>query len=286
MSKKKSSKDVSGKGLTKAQIQGVALVLQDSIKVKKDDILKDMENELSQDITIVRSEAKTLIKQKILENSDNVIHQCTRKFCELYESCNVGQFKDRYALLQIRWNEWIKDCLICETSENILMIPPNISQRSGNTEPCISTQFESSGVSGVLHAICAAFFHCASKVVKSVKPGKRNEPVPPKLDADSLDSLLAFSGACMHLVCKKSCGQTKFLIKQLKMTKSMKCAYREYGVLSPGMELLPTIPVRSLNPYLTFLNGCIQESCTECALKLYGSDFIKVTSLYITYITK
>ena len=56
----------------------------------------------------------------------------------------------------------------------------------------------------------------------------------------------------------------------------MKQCHRKYGVLSPGTESLPTIPVRALNQYMVFLSRCIQESCTENTIQLYGHDLVTV----------
>lgn len=57
----------------------------------------------------------------------------------------------------------------------------------------------------------------------------------------------------------------------------MKQEFSRYGILAPGSSALPTIPVRCLNEYVLFLNRCIQEGCTQEALRLYNKEFVKVT---------
>ena len=263
---------ISARYLTKKQVSTISAILADVMEQSKIDIGKTIDTKLSEDITITRCDTKVWIKTIFMENMDDLLKQCTETFCNMYHDCNVGTYKDKYALLQIRWGEWISKSLGCGTKENHAMIPDPVSSRTNTT----GNGFESAHVSCVIHALCMTFFQSASDIVKSVKPNNRQNPATPVLQNDSLDQVLIFSGACMYLIWKKSCKDTKRLVHNLIMTNDMKQFYRKYGVLSPGTESLPTIPVRALNQYIVFLNRCIQESCTENALQLYGHDFVKV----------
>ena len=228
----------------------------------KIDIGKTIETKLSEDITITPCDTKVWIKTIFMENMDDLLKQCTETFCNVYHDWNVGNNKEKYALLQIRWGEWISMSLVCGTKENHAMIPDPVSSRTNTT----GNGFESAHVSCVIHALCMAFFQSASDIVKSVKPNNRQNPATPVLQNDSLDQVLMFPGACMYLICKKSCKDTKRLVHNWIMTNDMKQCHKKYGVLSPGTESLPTIPVRALNQYIVFLNRCIQESCMDMTL--------------------
>ena len=170
--------------LTKKQVSRIPAILADT--------------KLSEDITITRCDTKVWIKTVFMENMDDWLVQCTETFCNMYHDCNVSNYKDKYALLQIRWGEWISKSLVSGKKENHAMIPDPVSSRT-NT---IGNGFESAHVSCVIHALCMAFFQSASDIVRSVKPNNRQNSETPVLQNDSLDQVLFFSGACMYLIWK------------------------------------------------------------------------------------
>ena len=180
---------------------------------------------------------------------DDRLKQCTETFCNMYHDCNVSNYKGKYALLQIRWGEWISKSLVSGTKENHAMTPDPVSSRTNTT----GNGSESAHVSCVIHVLCMAFFQSASDIVKSVKPNNRQNPATPVLQNDSLGQILFFFW-CMYVFnLEKTCKDTKGLVHNLIMTNDMTQCYRKYGVLSPGTESLPTIPVRALNQYIVFL---------------------------------
>ena len=66
---------------------------------------------------ITPCDTKIWIKTIFMDNMDDLLKQCTETFCNMYLDCNVGNYKDKYALLQIRWGEWISKSLVCGTKE-------------------------------------------------------------------------------------------------------------------------------------------------------------------------
>ena len=218
----------------------------------KIDIGKTIDTKLSEDITITRCDTKVWIKTIFMENMDDRLKQCIETFCNMYHDCNVGNYKDKYALLQIRWGERISKSLVSGTKENHAMIPDPVSSRTNTT----GNKFESAHVSCVIDALCMVVFQSASDIVKSVKPNNGQNPATLVPQNDSLDQVLFFSGAYMYSMWKKLARtqNTKGSIHNLIMTNNIKQCYRKYGVLSPGRDSLPTIPVRALNQYIVFLN--------------------------------
>ena len=260
------------KALSKPQITEISRALQSALNSNMTKLKADVLNIVNEDLTLQCDERQSVLG--IITRSDELIAACGEKFLSLFVLNAHGNFKDRYALLQIQWSEWVASCLICGSQENIAIIPDCLSCRhvQGN-EPLE----ESGHVSAVLHSVTTAYFQCACKSVMSLKPSSPYHPVVvPNTPFDTIDSILGFAGACMRLVYKKSNAQTQLLIKYLQMSSSAKAAYTEYGVLQPGTATHKTLPVRCLNKYLQLLNDCIKESCTENALKLYQKSFIKV----------
>ena len=160
----------------------------------KNDIAKTTDTKLSKDITITHCDTKVLIKTIFMENMDDRLKQCIGTFCNMYHDCNVGNYKDKYALLQIRWGEWISKSLVSGTKENHAMIPDLVSSRTNTT----GNKFESAHVCCVIDALCMAVFRSASDIVKSVKPNNRQNPATPVLQNDSLDQVLIFFW-CMYV---------------------------------------------------------------------------------------
>ena len=89
------------KGMTKDQIKNIVAMLKGSILDKKDEISSDIENYLLQDVAIMRPVSKLHVKHVYMENSGYIIEQCVDKLCQLYQICNFGPIKDKYALLQV-----------------------------------------------------------------------------------------------------------------------------------------------------------------------------------------
>ena len=183
MSQGSKKSPISDRYLTKKQVSTISAILADVMEQSKIDIGKTIDTKLSEDITITRCDTKVWIKTIFMENMDELLKQCTKTICNMYHDCNVGNYKDKYALLQIRWGEWTSKSLVCGTKENHAMIPDPVSSRTNTT----GNGFESAHVSCVIHALCMAFFQSASDIVKSVKPNNRQNPATPILQNDSLD---------------------------------------------------------------------------------------------------
>lgn len=172
-------KKVTSKGMSKQQVTAISLRLRKYINDNSQQVLKEMDELLAKDI-IIGTDERSQIRLQIY-NHVNIVETCCDMFCKLYESCNVGPFKDRFSLLQIYWSEWVGKCLLCTSEENVLMVPDSIScSKSG-------AQQEQLDLSAVLHAIhvCMSFFESASKTVRTLKPERQNDPVLPSLTAQT-----------------------------------------------------------------------------------------------------
>ena len=268
MSKRKKVKKTT-KSMTKDQVQDVILDLshefeQESVMISK------IEKILQDDATLGNIDDANSVIGQILDSSTTSYFCST--FISLFEQSSLANPKDRFAMLQIHWNKFLRQCIVCNTAENNLVIPPTISVRNR------ALQQEDHATRVVVHAIGAAFLQLVCKMIKNRKPVNQSSPVVPQ-KCDSLDSILGFAGACMRLVFKKADKETRLLIKYLQMTDKMKTVYTDIGVLSPGTSLHKTLPVRALNKYLLFLNDCLQESCSKKALLLYKKKFVKVRQI-------
>jgi len=168
MNLSKATKKVSCKGMSKKQIENISIELKMDIQRKQEDILKDIRDGLAKDITIERSSDKLQIKEHFMDSGVNFVNCCTNKFVELYESGNTGNFKDKYALLQIRWLEWIKECLICNSVENKAVIPHNISNRQSDA----GSTYESGN--GSMHVSCEQEIMQTNKTSHSKSPNVKN----------------------------------------------------------------------------------------------------------------
>ena len=86
------------KGMTQKQIRDISCRLNEHMSQNATEIMCNMESVLSRDATL-STDGRQAIMKALLHGS--LINNCTIKFCELYESCHGGLFKDRYGLLQI-----------------------------------------------------------------------------------------------------------------------------------------------------------------------------------------
>ena len=259
--------------MTKDHIIDIARGLKDRCENNSISALQIINKTLVDDLT-VQSAARQDILQAV--SGTTLLDLCKEQFCALYISCNTGLQKDRYALLQIRFCEWISQCLICGTPENMACIPESVSLRN-------TAEHESQDISVVLHAFGTAFFQLMSEYIRDMRPKSNQSPVLCHVilkSTDSTDAILGFAGACLRIVFKKSDDTTRLLIKNLQMTKQMKSAYCSFGVLSPGASQQPTIPVRPLNKYLTLLTRSLKESCREESLLLYKHKFVRISILF------
>ena len=145
---------ISARYLTKKQVATISEILADVMEQSKIDIGKTIDTKLSEDITTTRCDTKVWIKTIFMENMDDRLKQCIEPFCNMYHDCNVGNYKDKYALWQIRWGEWISKSLVSGKRENHAMIPDPVSSRTNTT----GTKFESAHVSCVIDALCMAVF--------------------------------------------------------------------------------------------------------------------------------
>ena len=253
--------------MTKDQVSAIAEGLKVRLGDDSNGALESIKSILSGDLS-VQSEARQGILQVVC--SDNLMDLFKQQFCALYISCNSGLKKDRYALFQIQFQEWMTQCLICGTPENVDSIPDSISLRNDKEN-------ESSDTSAVLHAFCVAFFEIMSHYIEEMRPQSPQSPVICSKKMDKMDDILGFAGACMRIIFKKTNDPTRLLIRNLQMTKEMKAAYLTFGVLSSGASQQPTVPVRALNMYLMLLNRSMRECCREELLLLYKQRFVKVS---------
>ena len=95
----------------KKQVTTISAILADVMEQSKIDIGKTIDTKLSENTTITPCDTTVWIKTIFMENMDDLLKQCTDTFCNMYLDCNVGNYKDKYALLQIRWGEWISSHL-------------------------------------------------------------------------------------------------------------------------------------------------------------------------------
>ena len=263
-------------GLSKEQVDGIILNVKDHLMQNTCDLRKKICGDLLCDPTMKAEGRQSIVN--ILMSEALLIDLCDC-FCDIYSKCNIGVFKDRYSLMQIRWSEWISNCLVCGSAENIRIIPDSLSQRG-------AAVCESSDTSTVLHGIAALLLETICSFIKSLRPTEKNQAVASPISSKSDDLMLGFAGACMRLIYKKSGHQMKRLICNLQMSETMKDFYTSVHVFKPGTSIHRTIPVRGLHKYLKYINNCLNESCNEEALSLYKNNFVKVNISEISTLIK
>ena len=190
--------------MTKDHIIDIARGLKDRCENNSISALQAINKTLVDDLT-VQSAARQDILQAV--SGTTLLDLCKEQFCALYISCNTGLQKDRYPLLQIRFCEWISQCLICGTPENMACIPESVSLRN-------TAEHESQDISVVLHAFDTAFFQLMSEYIRDMRPKSNQSPVLCHgilKSTDSTDAILGFAGACLRIVFKKSDDTTASL---------------------------------------------------------------------------
>ena len=98
--------------MTKNHIIDIARELKDRCENNSISALQTINKTPVDDLTV-----QSAARQHILQagSGATLLDLCKEQFHALYISCNTGDQKDRYALLQIRFCEWISQCLICGT---------------------------------------------------------------------------------------------------------------------------------------------------------------------------
>ena len=167
MASQTSKKKSSSIGLSKQQVNGIIINIKDHFTTNINDIRIKIADDIFNDSTLQQEGRKSLVDTLLTQQ---LLTEICDSFCDIYSRNNIGNFKDKYSLLQIRWSEWISQCLLCGSSNNIRIVPDLISQRS--VQKC-----ESKDISAVLHAIAASFFEIICIVIKSIRPSKQNQAV-------------------------------------------------------------------------------------------------------------
>lgn len=162
----KTRKNISS-GMTKKQISEITINIKDYFLHNNSDIKAKIAEDLFSDPTMKSHIRQSLVTEML---SISLIKLLCDKFCDIYNDCNVGKFKDKYSLLQIRWSEWIARSLQCRSSENILLIPDVTSKRK-------KQDYESNDISAVLHAIAANFFDVICGIIKSIRPSHHKQAI-------------------------------------------------------------------------------------------------------------
>ena len=98
--------------MTKDHIIDIVRRLKDRYENNSIPALQTINKTPVDDLT-VQSAARQDILQAV--SGTTLLDSCKEQFRALYISCNTGLQKDRYALLQIRFCEWISQCLTCGT---------------------------------------------------------------------------------------------------------------------------------------------------------------------------
>ena len=116
-----SSKRKKLSGMTKSQIDGMIVNIREYVQQNttriKDEISAKMDSDL-----ILTDSRKSMLSDMLQLDMTEIL--CDR-FCNLYKDCNTGYLLDRYSVFQIRWSEFIADCLDCGTHSNAAVIQKN-----------------------------------------------------------------------------------------------------------------------------------------------------------------
>ena len=256
--------------LSKIQVDKASHMLLDYYGHNATSILNTIRGQMLSETHICKSIPRQEICNQITTNT-SVCSDMVARYSELYQQCNTGKPSDRYALLQIQWIQHVSKYITDHTKENALLKTTLGNNSHSNQD-----------VRAVIHSLASHICDHIQGFMLCIKPSKLRDLNDTFPKTDSRESLLAFGGACMRLIYisakRKGDMDMMKLIQNLKLTREQRTLYISWDILSKrsSLQTLHTIPVPALLPYLTLLNGAIQESCTETALALFMDNFIKV----------
>ena len=255
--------------LTKDEVETLAEQINNYYDKNIDDIVVTIYDNVVTEEHIKSSTERMDLSKELVSNKAVIV-----KLIQTYTVLYVDNFKglrgDRMASLAIGWMSHISKFITSNTEESNFLIP------------VCGEKYLLQDKSAVMHSYADNIAnHIHGFIIKS-KPSKLSNIHHANSTADSDTSLLAFGGACMRLICmsekKKEETDVKQLISNLTLTKSQRNLYVEWKIIrSNNLASLYTIPVPALVPYLRYLNLAIQENCTNKALALHKSRFIKVS---------
>ncbi len=254
------------KGMTKSQIKEIGDQLKSSLQKKSEVLVDSIKTQCKSEVHI-SSDAK---RQRLLDEICNVgtIKVLSEKYCALYTENSKGHFDDKYALFQVSWVSWIGTLL----SSQIKAVFSETCEASADDK------------SAVLHSIGSAFSKECTDIIQKFKPSFNNQPVVKEsVTYDNKDAVIAFSGACLRIIRKKSIKRKKQplidLINFLKMTKQHREKFVEWGIMPTALMGLWTIPVSPMHSYVTLINRVLQENLTSENFSTFGNTLIKVSTL-------